>query len=60
MANQHEKATIAVIGGGIAGATAALYLGEIGLNVTLFEKNDTLVGGPPFCHLHAGGRNNFV
>jgi L-2-hydroxyglutarate oxidase LhgO len=46
---------IAVIGGGVAGATAALYLSKIGLNVTLFEKNDTLISGPPFCHLHSGG-----
>jgi len=44
-----------VIGGGVAGATAALYLGRIGMQVTLFEKGDSLVSGPPFCHLHAGG-----
>jgi hypothetical protein len=25
------------------------------LNVTLFEKESSLVSGPPFCHLHAGG-----
>lgn len=50
-----KQPKIAVIGGGIAGTTAALYLGGIGLDVTLFEKNDTLISGPPFCHLHAGG-----
>jgi glycine/D-amino acid oxidase-like deaminating enzyme len=49
------KTRIAVVGGGVAGATAALYLGRLGLEVTLFEKGDSLVSGPPFCHLHAGG-----
>jgi len=46
---------IAVIGGGIAGASLALYLSEIGLNIDLFEKGTSLVNGPPICHLHAGG-----
>ncbi len=50
-----EKAKIAIIGGGVAGSSIALYLGQLGLNVTLFEKEPTLVCGPPFCHLHAGG-----
>jgi len=50
-----ETAKIAVIGGGIAGSTIALYLSEIGLDVTLFEKGPSLVNGPPICHLHAGG-----
>jgi len=48
-------ARVAIVGGGIAGATAALVLGRLGLDVTLFEKGDSLVSGPPFCHLHAGG-----
>ena len=46
---------IAIIGGGVAGSTSALYLGNLGLNVTLFEKENDLISGPPFCHLHAGG-----
>ncbi len=46
---------IAIVGGGIAGSTAALYLGKLGLDVTLFEKKPSLISGPPFCHLHAGG-----
>jgi hypothetical protein len=46
---------IAIIGGGISGSTAALYLANIGLDVTLFEKKESLISGPPFCHLHAGG-----
>jgi FAD dependent oxidoreductase len=50
-----SKAKIVVVGGGIAGSTIALYLSEIGLDVTLFEKGPSLVNGPPFCHLHAGG-----
>lgn len=48
-------ANVCVIGGGIAGSTAALKISSIGLNVDLFEKESTLVSGPPFCHLHAGG-----
>jgi hypothetical protein len=50
-----KKAKIAIVGGGIAGSSIALYLSEIGLDVSLFEKGPSLVNGPPFCHLHAGG-----
>jgi len=50
-----KKAKIAIIGGGVAGATTAISLAQMGLNVTLFEQNSSLVSGPPFCHLHAGG-----
>lgn len=50
-----DKPKIAIVGGGIAGSTIALYLSEIGLNVSLFEKGPSLVNGPPICHLHAGG-----
>ncbi len=50
-----NKAKIAIVGGGVAGSTAALYFGELGLDVTLFEKESSLICGPPFCHLHAGG-----
>jgi len=46
---------IAIIGGGVAGVTTALTLGNLGLDVTLFEKKNALISGPPFCHLHAGG-----
>jgi len=49
------NAKIAIVGGGVAGASAALYFGQLGLNVTLFEKDASLVSGPPWCHLHAGG-----
>lgn len=51
----NKKVKIAVIGGGIAGSTISLYLSYLGLDITLFEKNSSLVSGPPICHLHAGG-----
>jgi len=47
--------TIAIIGGGVAGSSTALALAKKGLDVTLFEKESSLISGPPFCHLHAGG-----
>ena len=50
-----ENPTIAIIGGGVAGSTTALYLGQLGLSCTLFEREKSLISGPPFCHLHAGG-----
>ncbi|MBN2823860.1 MAG: FAD-dependent oxidoreductase [Campylobacterales bacterium] len=46
---------IAIIGGGVAGVTTALMLSQQGLDITLFEQESSLVSGPPFCHLHAGG-----
>ena len=52
---KNSKAKIAIIGGGVAGSSVAIYLGQLGLNITLFEKEPSLVCGPPFCHLHAGG-----
>jgi hypothetical protein len=52
---RNKKVKIAIVGAGVAGASTALYLGDLGLDVTLFEKEKTIVNGPPFCHLHAGG-----
>jgi 2-polyprenyl-6-methoxyphenol hydroxylase-like FAD-dependent oxidoreductase len=46
---------IAIIGGGIAGSTAALNLANQGLDITIIEQGPSLVNGPPICHLHAGG-----
>lgn len=46
---------IAIVGGGIAGASVALYLAKTGLDITLFDTQKRLVSGPPMCHLHAGG-----
>lgn len=50
-----KKTNIAIVGAGVAGSSLALYLGRLGLNISLFEKSDSIVNGPPFCHLHAGG-----
>ncbi len=49
------KVSVAIVGGGVAGSTIALRLSELGIQVTLFDKGDSLVSGPPICHLHAGG-----
>lgn len=46
---------IAIIGAGVAGSSAAIYLGKLGVDVTLFDRSESIVSGPPFCHLHAGG-----
>ncbi len=43
---------VAIIGAGVAGVSSALLLDE---DITIFEKKDSLISGPPFCHLHAGG-----
>ena len=55
MSKVKRKAKIAIVGGGVAGASTALYFGQLGLDVTLFEKDSSLISGPPWCHLHAGG-----
>jgi len=55
MSSVKTDTKIAIIGGGVAGASAGLYFGKMGLDVTLFEKEPTLISGPPWCHLHAGG-----
>ncbi|BCD59458.1 MULTISPECIES: FAD-dependent oxidoreductase [unclassified Nitratiruptor] len=46
---------IAIVGGGVAGASTAIYLEKLGIECTLFEKKPRLISGPPACHLHAGG-----
>ncbi len=51
----YNKTKVAIVGGGVAGVTAALSLAQLGLNVTILEKKSSLVDGPPWCHLHAGG-----
>jgi 2-polyprenyl-6-methoxyphenol hydroxylase-like FAD-dependent oxidoreductase len=47
--------SIAILGGGVAGATLAIKLSDSGLPSVLFERGGSLVNGPPMCHLHAGG-----
>lgn len=60
MSGKNKK--IAIVGGGVAGTSTALYFGGLGssdgfggLEVSLFEKESSLISGPPWCHLHAGG-----
>ncbi|WP_200796897.1 FAD-dependent oxidoreductase [Vibrio quintilis] len=55
MTSENKVPRVAVIGGGVAGATAAVHLGELGVEVFLLERGAGLVNGPPICHLHAGG-----
>ncbi|MGI9527963.1 MAG: FAD-dependent oxidoreductase [Weeksellaceae bacterium] len=47
--------TIAIIGGGVSGVTAGLRVAELGISTLLIEQQNSVVNGPPFCHLHAGG-----
>jgi hypothetical protein len=46
---------VGVIGGGVSGVVTALELAKYGIDNVLFEQEDSVVNGPPFCHLHAGG-----
>ncbi|AWB65083.1 FAD-dependent oxidoreductase [Saccharobesus litoralis] len=52
---QQPDIRVGIIGGGVGGATIALQLSALGVKVVLLEKASSLVSGPPFCHLHAGG-----
>lgn len=47
--------SVGIIGGGVSGAVTALQLAKYGIDNILFEQRESLVNGPPFCHLHAGG-----
>jgi phytoene dehydrogenase-like protein len=51
------KKNVVVVGGGIAGLTAAIYLARGGCNVTIFEKRRH-VGGRAITHLRHGFRFN--
>ncbi|KZN66449.1 hypothetical protein N473_08645 [Pseudoalteromonas luteoviolacea CPMOR-1] len=53
--SKYANTRVGIIGGGIGGATIALKLSQQGADVFLFEKESSLVNGPPMCHLHAGG-----
>ncbi|OMP29986.1 FAD-dependent oxidoreductase [Mangrovimonas sp. DI 80] len=46
---------VGIIGGGISGVVTALELANYGVDSILFEQQSSVVNGPPFCHLHAGG-----
>ena len=47
--------SVGIIGGGVSGVVTALQLAEMGVDNVLLEKEESVVNGPPFCHLHAGG-----
>lgn len=47
--------SVGIIGGGVSGVVTALRLAEMGVDTVLFEQEESVVNGPPFCHLHAGG-----
>ena len=47
--------SVGIIGGGVSGVVVALQLAELGIDNILFEQKGSVVNGPPFCHLHAGG-----
>ena len=53
MQQSKESFRVGIIG--VAGASVALYLSQMGLDITLFESSKSLLDGPPICHLHAGG-----
>lgn len=47
--------TVGIIGGGVSGVVTALQLAKYDTDSILFEQKKSVVNGPPFCHLHAGG-----
>lgn len=55
MDKSQSRKKIAIIGGGIAGSSIAMYLSEYDVDIDVFEQSTSLVNGPPICHLHAGG-----
>ncbi|CDF79052.1 FAD-dependent oxireductase [Formosa agariphila KMM 3901] len=50
-----EIYSVGIIGGGVSGVVSALQLAEHNIDSILFEQENSVVNGPPFCHLHAGG-----
>src|SRR5215470_8685233 len=44
MENQFEQTDVVIVGGGLAGLSAACYLARAGVSVTVFEKSATLGG----------------
>jgi hypothetical protein len=46
---------VAIVGAGVSGVVTALQLANLGIDNVLFEEGKSVVNGPPFCHLHAGG-----
>ncbi|WP_159023607.1 FAD-dependent oxidoreductase [Formosa sp. L2A11] len=46
---------VGIIGGGVSGVVISLQLAKYGIDNIVFEQEPSVVNGPPFCHLHAGG-----
>ena len=48
---------IGIVGAGVGGSVAAVRLASTfrAAEVVLMERSGDILGGPPFCHLHAGG-----
>ena len=44
---------VGIIGGGVSGVVTSLQLADLDIDNILFEKEESVVNGPPFCHLHA-------
>ena len=51
----NEVYDVGIIGGGVSGVVISLQLAELGIDHVLLEQKESVVNGPPFCHLHAGG-----
>lgn len=51
----NEVFNVGIIGAGVSGVVIALQLAELGIDHVLLEEKKSVVNGPPFCHLHAGG-----
>ena len=55
MKDANHAKRVGILGGGTAGATIAIRLAALGIETYVFEKQNSLIDGPPMCHLHAGG-----
>lgn len=53
--NMGKIYNVGIVGGGVSGVVIALELAKYGVDTILFEQEESVVNGPPFCHLHAGG-----
>lgn len=49
-AGSFKKARVAVVGGGLAGMSAAFELRKLGFDITVFEANDKRLGGRVYTH----------